>query len=130
MVDRLVQATNDHDLDALVACFAADYTNETPVHPQRGFAGREQVRTNWQQIFAFVPDVRAEVIGVAVDGDTAWTEWEMTGTRGDGSAHLMRGVVIFRVRDGVASSARFYLEPVDESATNVDRAVRDQVVRG
>lgn len=130
MVDRLVRATNDHDIDALVACFAEDYTNETPVHPQRGFAGREQVRRNWEQIFAFVPDIRAEVTRVAVDGDTAWTEWEMSGTRRDGTAHLMRGVILFRVRDGVARSARFYLEPVDESATNVDGAVRDQVVRG
>ena len=56
-VDRLLQATNDHDLEALVACFADDYENETPVHPARGFRGREQVRRNWEQIFAHVPDV-------------------------------------------------------------------------
>ena len=59
MVERLVAATNAHDLDALVACFDEDYENETPVHPGRGFRGRDQVRTNWEQIFAFVPDVRA-----------------------------------------------------------------------
>ena len=63
MVERLVRATNDHDVDALAACFAEDYENETPVHPARGFRGREQVRRNWEQIFAFVPDVRAEVVG-------------------------------------------------------------------
>ena len=39
MVDRLVQATNDHDLEALVDCFAVDYVNETPAHPARGFRG-------------------------------------------------------------------------------------------
>jgi hypothetical protein len=44
MVDRLVQATNDHDIDAVAACFAEDYENETPVHPGRSFRGREQVR--------------------------------------------------------------------------------------
>ena len=98
------------------ACFAEDYVNETPVHPARGFRGREQVRRNWEQIFAFVPDIRAEVLRVAVDGDTVWTEWEMTGTRRDGTAHRMRGVIIFGVRDGVAAWARFYLEPVDEAA--------------
>src|SRR4051812_40894700 len=47
LVDRLVQATNDHDLDGLVACFAADYENATPAHPARSFRGREQVRRNW-----------------------------------------------------------------------------------
>ena len=129
MVDRLLRAVNEHDLEALVACFAADYRNETPVHPQRDFVGRTQVRRNWEQIFAFVPDVRATVIRLTVDGDTAWSEWEMTGTRRDGTAHCMRGVILFGVRDGVACWARFYLEPVDQDDTNVDAAVRDQVMR-
>ncbi|MDQ1450096.1 MAG: hypothetical protein QOC79_3067, partial [Actinomycetota bacterium] len=74
LVDRLVRATNEHDLDAVVACFADDYENETPAHPARGFRGRDQVRRNWEQIFAFVPDVHAAVLGRAIDGDTAWTE--------------------------------------------------------
>jgi len=130
MIERLVRATNAHDIDALVECFAEDYRNETPVHPGRGFSGRDQVRHNWEQIFAFVPDLRATVIRLTVADDTAWTEWEMTGTRRDGTAHCMRGVILFGVRDGLASWARFYLEPVDEAATTVDDAVRDQVVRG
>ena len=130
MVDRLVRATNEHDVDAVTACFAEDYQNETPVHPARSFSGREQVRRNWEQIFAFVPDLRAEVTRSAIAGETAWTEWEMTGTRRDGSAHHLRGVVIFGVCDGLACWARFYLEPVDEGAGTVDDAVRDQVVRG
>ncbi len=129
MVNRLVRATNEHDLDALVACFARDYENETPVHPARGFRGSDQVRRNWEQIFAFVPDLRAEVKRTAIDGDTAWTEWEMTGTRRDGSAHCMRGVVIFGVHDGVADWARFYLEAADLSTDTVDDAVRKHVVR-
>lgn len=129
LVDRLLKATNEHDLDALVACFAQDYVNETPAHPARGFRGPAQVRRNWEQIFAFVPDLRAEVLGYVVDGDAVWTEWAMTGTRRDGSAHHMRGVIIFEVTDGTARSARFYLEPVDEDAGSVDDAIREQVVR-
>jgi ketosteroid isomerase-like protein len=130
MVDRLLQATNAHDVDGVVACFAEDYENETPIHPARSFRGREQVRSNWEQIFAFVPDLRAEVRASAIDQETAWTEWEMTGTRRDGTTHHMRGVVVFRVRDGVAHRARFFLEPVDEGAGTVNDAVRAQVVRG
>jgi hypothetical protein len=42
----------------------------------------------------------------------------------------MRGVILFGVRDRVAQWARFYLEPLDETATTVDGAVRDQVRRG
>ena len=129
LVERLQRATNDHDVDAVVSCFAEDYENETPLHPARGFRGREQVRRNWTQIFAFVPDLHAQVVRSAFDGETAWTEWEMTGTRRDGTAHLMRGVILFGAADGVAHWARFYLEPVVDDAGTVDEAVREQVVR-
>ena len=127
LVERLCQATNAHDLDALASCFAVDYRNDTPVHPARGFQGRAQVRKNWEQIFAAVPDIAAQVQWVA-DQETAWSEWEMRGTRRDGSAHVMRGVVIFGVKDGEASWARFYLEPVQEGGGGVDDAVRGAVV--
>ena len=50
MVERLRQATNARDLDALVDCFDPAYVNETPVHPARGFQGRAQVRGNWARI--------------------------------------------------------------------------------
>jgi ketosteroid isomerase-like protein len=130
MVERLCRATNAHDLAAVVDCFAADYRNETPAHPERGFTGRDQVRRNWEQIFTAIPDVTAEVLGCAVDGDTAWTEWEHRGTRPDGSRHLMRGVVIFGVTGGVAQWARFYLEPVRADGADVDAAVLRQVSPG
>ena len=126
-LDRLLRATNDHDLAALVECFAPDYRNETPAHPARGFDGRDQVRKNWEQIFANVPDVCAAVLRRAADGDTIWSEWEMSGTRRDGSPHLMRGVVIFGVRDDRASWARFYLEPVVDDGADVNAAVRQAV---
>ncbi|HEY8837730.1 MAG TPA: nuclear transport factor 2 family protein [Dehalococcoidia bacterium] len=127
LVERLCQATNAHDLEALASCFAVDYRNDTPVHPARGFQGRAQVRKNWEQIFAAVPDIAAQVHWVA-DQETAWSEWDMRGTRRDGSAHVMRGVVIFGVKDGEASWARFYLEPVQEGGGGVDDAVRGAVV--
>jgi hypothetical protein len=87
------------------------------------------VRKNWEQIFAFIPDLRATVRSAAFDGGTAWTEWEMRGTRRDGTAHRMAGVVVFETARGVAERARFYLEPVDEAPTTVDDALRGQVVR-
>ena len=124
---RLERATNAHDVNAVVACFALDYRNDTPAHPERSFTGREQVRRNWEQIFAAIPDITARVLRSAVNGDEAWSEWEHRGTRRDGSAHVMRGVVIFGVDGGLLAWARFYLEPVQEGGGNVDAAVRRQV---
>jgi ketosteroid isomerase-like protein len=124
---RLERATNAHDVNEVVACFAAAYRNEMPAHPERGFTGREQVRANWEQIFAAVPNITGTVLRSAVNGDEVWSEWEHRGTRQDGSAHLMRGVIIFGLGDDLLTWARFYLEPVQEGGGNVDAAVRRQV---
>ncbi|PNI09477.1 nuclear transport factor 2 family protein [Arthrobacter sp. AFG7.2] len=124
VLQRLVSAVNGHRLDDLVACFAADYRNETPVHPRRSFQGRGQVQGNWSEIFSRVPDIQARVDSTAGRGGSLWTEWELAGTRTDGAAFLMRGVVIFRIADGEISSARFYLEPVEAAGGDVNAAVR------
>ena len=128
-IDRLMRATNLHDIDAIAACFSDDYVNETPAHPARGFRGRAQVRRNWEQILAFVPDIRVEVVRSAVKGDTVWTEWEMRGTRRDGGSQWLSGVVIFGASDEAILWARFYLEPVDVSDATVDDAIREQIAR-
>jgi ketosteroid isomerase-like protein len=124
VVERLLETVNAHDLEAMVALFADDYLNETPAHPQRGFRGNQQVRRNWTQLFAGVPDLRARLPRMTVEGDTVWTEWDIAGTRTDGAAFLLRGVVIFGVTDGAISSARFYLEPVEETSGDVDAHTR------
>jgi limonene-1,2-epoxide hydrolase len=126
-VHRLQRAVADRDLEAVVACFAPEYRNETPAHPERSFSGRDQVRHNWTQIFGAIPDIEADVLTLAVDGGVVWTEWEHRGTRPDGSAHLMRGVVIFGIEDGLIDWARFYLEPVEARSGGVDEAIRKQV---
>ena len=124
---RLQQATNDHNLNALVDCFTPDYRNEAPAHPSRAFQGSERVRSNWRQIFGFVPDIQSRVLNHAVNGSEVWSEWEMSGTRVDGTQHLMRGVIVFGLQGSRAVSARFYLEPVEQASTTVDDAVRAQV---
>ena len=129
LVERLKEAVNRHDLESLAGCFAPDFMNETPVHPARSFQGCEQVRSNWAQIFAGVPDIEAEVLRTSVDSGSAWTEWEMRGTRRDGAPHLMRGVSIFGVGDDQFTSVRFYLEPVELGGAGVDAAVRQAVGR-
>jgi len=126
---RLHDAVNGHDLDAMVGCFAPDFVNETPAHPARSFRGRDQVRKNWAQIFAAVPNLEADMIDCASEGDTVWTEWEMRGTRIDGAHHLMRGVSIFKVVDDAFASVRFYLEPVEQGSGGVDAAVRSVLGR-
>jgi ketosteroid isomerase-like protein len=127
LIERLASAVNRHDLDDLAGCFAPGFRNETPAHPAQGFTGNDQVRRNWEQIFAFVPDITAQVLRSCADGDVAWSEWDMTGTRRDGSEHHMAGVVIFGVRESRFTWARFYLEPVEAGGPGVTGTVRQRV---
>ena len=128
VVQRLLDATNEHDVDAMVACFSTDYRNETPAHPSRSFTGSDQVRANWEQILRFVPDLRATLLRTVADRDTVWTEWTQRGTRLDGSEHAMAGIIILGVAAGLIQWGRFYLEPVTEGG-DINQAVREQVVR-
>jgi hypothetical protein len=93
------------------------------VPPCARFSGNAQVRRNWTGILAAVPDLVADVVDEAVLGDQVWSEWEMSGTRRDGSRHLVRGVMVFRVERDLARSCRFYLEPVTVDDTTADRFV-------
>ena len=123
-IERLLGATNAHDVEGIVACFAEGYTLESPLHPARSFRGKQQVRTNWTQILAAVGDLEARLVSSARDGCTAWTEWEMVGTRRDGCSHCMRGVFIFRVEDDLIVNGRMFLEPVDVSAGDMNEGLR------
>jgi hypothetical protein len=133
LLRQLLGAINAHDPDALAACFAADYVNETPVHPTQGFTGREQVRRNWARILSSVPDLVAVLIRWAVGPEGAqWAEWDWRGTRPDGVAVHLRGVTVLgAVADGpgreVADWARFYMEPVQATDGDVDAGVTARV---
>ena len=119
-LERVLEATNGHDVERIVACFTPDYVTETPCHPARGFVGAEQVRRNWSAILAAVPDLVASVVDDTVVGDQVWSEWQMSGTRRDGRRHLMRGVMLFRLDGDRARSCRFYLEPVVADQIDAD----------
>ena len=119
LAERLNAAMNAHDADAFAALFAPDYDSRQPAHPDRAFTGNEQVRANWTEIFAGVPDFVAELIGAVADGDTLWTEWRWQGTGLE-----IAGVIVLGVRDDLVAWARLYVEPV-EQGEGIEAAVRE-----
>lgn len=125
VIERLRDAINAHDLDALAACFAPDYASEFPAHPDRVFRGTEQMRKNWAQIFGGVPDIRAALLGCVADGQTAWAEWEWTGSRADGAPFAMRGVTVQGVESDRIAWVRLYMESVQEGAGHAAAIRRD-----
>lgn len=126
-------AISAHDLDALCACFAPDYRNETPAHPARSFRGRDQVQRNWTTILSSVPDLTAELVSWSGGGgEPLWAEWDWSGTRTDGAPVHLAGVTVLGI-EGVPGDAgreiirwaRFYMEPVDstDNDAGIHRAV-------
>jgi ketosteroid isomerase-like protein len=112
VVRRLVDAINAHDLDAMVDCFAPDFVADHPITPEHSVTSDVNVRQNWTQIFATVPDISWQVQRHVVVGDTVWAEAQQRGTMANGDEHLVRGVVIFEVADGRFRRNTLYMEPV------------------
>jgi limonene-1,2-epoxide hydrolase len=123
-VTRIADAMNAHDLDAMVACLDPAYRSEQPMHPERGFDGRQQVRSNYALLFGEIPDFHADLLRLAATGDEVWSEWLMHGTRSDGALFEYAGVGIWGIRDGMIAWGRLYFELVERGGEGIDEATR------
>jgi hypothetical protein len=119
VLEWLQAAMNQHDLEAMLECFDPDYRSEQPLHPNRGFGGKEQVRKNWSAILGSFPDFEAELLGHAASDKTVWSEWRWRAT-----GLNMAGVTLFGVQEGRIVWGRLYMEPVEEGGEGIDEAVR------
>ena len=109
LVERLISALNNHDLDAVSSCFGPDFFAEWPAHPGRDMQGPEHVRQNWETIFKMSPEITVTMTNAVEVDDEVWGEWHYTKAAGQD----LRGVIIITVRDGLIRRSRFYMEPID-----------------
>ena len=126
VLSRLLAALNAHDLDAFVECFASDYRSDQPAHPDRAFEGREQVRENWTNVFAGVPDFQAELLTSGFLEDTVEIgEWRWRGTHTDGTPFAMQGVTVMGIEGTHIAWGRLYMEVVERDGGDIDAMVRE-----
>jgi ketosteroid isomerase-like protein len=119
VIERLREAINQHDPEAMVECFHPDYKSEQPAHPNRGFGGKDQVHKNWSGMFESFPDLGARVLRQSIAGDVVWNEWLWSAT-----GLQMAGVTIMGIREGRIAWARLYMEPVEEAGQDIDEAMK------
>lgn len=112
--ERMIEAANRHDLEALVACFASDYRSEQPFYPERNFTGQAGVRKNWSFFFSSMPDFQVDILSEAVEEDIVWAELHYYGTQIDGKKQVTRGVTISKIQDGQITWARLYIQTLQE----------------
>lgn len=93
VVQRQVDAYNRHDLDAFLACYAPTAVIEWADGTRR-FAGHQEIRARYAELFASAPDVHATVTGRLRAGE--WTVDEEHVHLDDSRLHVLVG---YRVRN-------------------------------
>lgn len=110
-LDRLFFAFNQHDADAVMACFTADavfFTAAGPTATGRRIEGEAAIRAAFVAVWTEMPDVRWTVRRSRVFDDGGLTEWLFTGTRADGTRLEAEGLDLFTFAgDRVASKSAF-----------------------
>ena len=97
-LERLADAFNAHDLDAVMSFFGDECVLEMPRGPDpwgRRLEGRERVREGLASRFAGIPDVHYGDARHWVAGDRGCSEWLLTGTSTAGERIEVRGCDLF-----------------------------------
>ncbi|MGH3474352.1 MAG: nuclear transport factor 2 family protein [Aeromicrobium sp.] len=105
-LQAIADAFNRHDLDAIMAFFAADAVFETPRGPEpwgRRFEGRAAVREGLAARFRGITDVHYGDDEHFVSGRRGASEWTLTGTTTDGERLEVRGCDLWTFDDGLVT---------------------------
>ena len=110
-VARFVDALNRHDVAAIMAAMTDDcvFENTAPGPDGTRFEGQAVVRAYWERWVVANPDARFETEETIVTGDRAVVRWVYSKTR-DGQPWHLRGVDVFRIRDGKVAEKLAYVK--------------------
>ena len=111
VVDRFNAAFNRHDVDAVMALMTPDCVFDSTRPPPDGerLEGHDAVRAFWEAFFARSPHARFETEEVFAAGDRAVVRWTYHWLR-DGTPGHVRGIDVFRVRDGKVAEKLSYVK--------------------
>jgi ketosteroid isomerase-like protein len=94
------------DVDAIMALMTDDCVFESTAPPAGvRYEGQAAVRAAWEQLFASSPGARFETEELVVCGDRAMSRWRYEWADGH-----VRGVDVFRLRDGLVAEKLSYVK--------------------
>jgi ketosteroid isomerase-like protein len=111
VVTRFNEAFNAHDVARIMASMTEDcvFENTRPAPDGERFEGQTAVRQVWEALFVRSPKARFETEEMFACGDRCVVRWiyhfERQGTKGH-----VRGVDVFRVRDGMVAEKLSYVK--------------------
>lgn len=111
VVERFNEAFNRHDVDGIMQCMTADcvFENTRPAPDGTQIVGQDAVRRFWEEFFARSPQARFDTEDLFAAGDRCVVRWVYHWMR-DGKAGHVRGVDVFRVRDGKVAEKFSYVK--------------------
>jgi ketosteroid isomerase-like protein len=106
-IEHFNDAFNRHDVDAVMSLMTDDVIFENTAPPPEGerYEGQEAVRAFWATFFAGTPQAQFSAEDTIAAGDRCTVRWRYSW--GDGS---IRGVDVFRVRDGKVAEKLSYVK--------------------
>jgi ketosteroid isomerase-like protein len=111
VVDAFNEATNRHDVDAMLALVTVDLLFETTTPPDgERLLGKSAARAAWEKIFRESPNARVDTEEMIVSGDrcTALVRYVFDDTN-PGAGHV-RAVDVLRVQNGKIAEKRSYVK--------------------
>ena len=110
-VERFNDAFNRHDVDAIMRCMTPDcvFENTRPAPDGARLVGQAAVRSFWEEFFARSPQARFDTEEFFAAGGRCVVRWTYHWVR-DGKAGHVRGVDVFRVRDGQVAEKCSYVK--------------------
>ena len=102
---QILEAFNQHDLDAIMEYFSEDCSFDFPKGPEsigQRFIGKAQVRDALAGRFKGIPDVHygEDLHWISAEGDRGVSEWTLTGTTTSGVSMKVRGCDLWEFRNG------------------------------
>jgi ketosteroid isomerase-like protein len=112
IVRRFNAAFGRQDVDAVMALSTDDTVLETTLPKPDGerLCGHEAVRRYWEEFFRGTRDVRFEAEEMFEAGDRCVVRWVFRWREADGRTGHVRGVDLFRVRDGKVAEKLVYVK--------------------
>ena len=110
-VERFNDAFNAHNVDSVMAAMTDDcvFEDTSPAPDGTRIVGQAAVRAYWEKFFADYPTAHFGTEDMFAAGDRCVVQWVYTKLK-DGVPWHLRGVDIFRVRDGRVAQKLSYVK--------------------
>lgn len=111
VVNRFGDALNAKDIDAVMTLMTDDclFENTSPFPDGEVFRGQDAVRAFWTSL-AETPGMHFGTEEAIVAGDRVTVRWRYTWDNADGSQGHVRGIDLFKVRDGKVAEKLAYVK--------------------